>query len=418
MNDASLKKIAKILRSDRNNVYNTCKRMGEITGRKNVLDKIVEENDILVEKTLKRLGISKNALHHEVYDALINKIKLNDQKINEIFQHPNWITEDGCKTLINFAKEIANVPDGFFIKKKKAEEFLRNTPPKNIIKILGYSSIDELLEKEDFYQIYSALRFIEDRDWLNKEFFAQYNDLKPEDFEFRPIQLKVLDGKWLKAAETFLKKKYHNVSHLKELGIIFIIPLQLNVSGETMRLFTLLLHYLHEITFYSKLFQKYKENQNTFANNMISALRGDVLTERLNEKEIANWMIVQRYLAKDDEYDWRLFEPHVNPEALHWSKAEEDVANFNKRFPDSELDFWKDLDFVGDFFKTKSGVENLVSFNLIDTVMSLVMEKEMIKYLYHHQEAMWNKIFMEYVGGRDKMEEMIVENFTKGHISF
>jgi len=94
------------------------------------------------------------------------------------------------------------------------------------------------------------------------------------------------------------------------------------------------------------------------------------------------------------------------------------VAKFNDRFPETGLDFWRDLDFAGDFFKTEAGVDNLVSLNLIDTVMSLVMDKEMIKYLYHHQEALWNKIFTEYVGGQDEMEKLIIKNFSNGYISF
>ncbi len=127
------------------------------------------------------------------------------------------------------------------------------------------------------------------------------------------------------------------------------------------------------------------------------------------------WRIVQRYLAKEDENDPRLFEPHVNPEAVHWRKAENDVAKLGARFPQLELDFWKDLDWIGDFFPQDGG-EKLVSMNLIDTVMSLVQEKELIKYLYHHQEALWNKIFVSYMG-EENLEKLIVENFDRGVIS-
>ena len=417
-NEEAIQKIARILRSDKDTVFNVCERMGDITGNKNAPQKIMEENDMLVEKALLRLGVRKDAYHFEVYDALIAKIKENDEKIFKLFKEPRPVSYEGCKTLLNFAQEIAKAPQGFFLKKEKAEEFLRNEPPKKILEALEYDSVDELLEKEELLQVFSALRFMEDMEWLNDTFFAQYQSLTPDDFEMRNIEVKVLDGKWLKAAEKFLKKKYHNVSHLKELGVIFVIPLELKVSGETMRLFSLILHYLNEVSFYSKLFLDFKEKPEVFSERLISSLRGDVLDERFPEGKVANWNIVQRYLAKIDEFDWRLFEPHVNPEALHWSKAERMIADFNERFPETELDFWKNLDFVGDFFKTEAGIENLVSMNLIDTVMSLVMDKEMIKYLYHHQEALWNKLFSEYVGGDKKMEDLIVENFTKGYISF
>jgi len=145
-------------------------------------------------------------------------------------------------------------------------------------------------------------------------------------------------------------------------------------------------------------------------------LRGDVLDNRPSEDRMGkDWLIVQQYLAKKDPYDWRLFFPHVNPEAIHWGKAEQDVSRLSKRFG-LEFEFWEGLDHVGDFFQDASGVEVLVSFNLIDTAMSLFKEKEMVKYLYHHQEAMWNKLFAGFFG-EEKMEQMIIDNFDKGIIS-
>ena len=110
-----------------------------------------------------------------------------------------------------------------------------------------------------------------------------------------------------------------------------------------------------------------------------------------------------------------ILEPHINPEAIHWSKAEDDIAGFGERFPEIGLDFWNNLDFVGDYYPDASGVEVQVSFNLVDTVMSLVQRKELMKYLYHHEEALWNKLFFEYMG-KENMEALIVENFEHGYI--
>ncbi len=155
-----------------------------------------------------------------------------------------------------------------------------------------------------------------------------------------------------------------------------------------------------------------------FAKNLISLLRGDVVENRLTEMPAEvrrqRFLVVQRYLAKDDENDWRLFEPRVNPEALHWQRAEADVAKINQ-IPNFQngLDFWKDLGWVGDYFKTETGVEVLVSFNLIDTVMALVKQRELLKYLYHHQEALWNKIFAGYFS-LEELEKRSDENILKG----
>jgi len=99
------------------------------------------------------------------------------------------------------------------------------------------------------------LRFVEDEEWLNTVFFKQYEGLGADDFEERPVIVKPLSSKWIKATAHFVDKKFHNVSHLKELGVIFIIPVSFGVRGEITRLFGLLSHYFHEVYFYSELFR-------------------------------------------------------------------------------------------------------------------------------------------------------------------
>jgi hypothetical protein len=124
---------------------------------------------------------------------------------------------------------------------------------------------------------------------------------------------------------------------------------------------------------------------------------------------------VQRYLAKDDEWEKRLFMPHVNPEAIHWRKAEETIARLDKEDLSLALEMWIGLDWVGGYFRD-GGKDEVLSFDLIDTVMSLVKEKDMLKYLYHQQEALWNRIFEGYMGDGDKLENLIKENLLRGYI--
>ena len=391
-------RLAEILRVKPEALLELDNKMAEITGKSGVIQKIAEENDSLVGKTLSELGLSKESSAEEIRKALQAKIIDLDKKLPS-----DW--EGLCKAALG----LVGVKSGFFIKKEKAAGLLAKYPPDNIIDFFGYKDVGELIEKESFESVFAALRFTQSTEWMHKFFDEAYNDLKPDDFEERPIQMKVLEEKWLKIADKFLEKKYHNVSHLKELGIIFIVPLKLDTPGETLRIFTLLLHYLNEVPFYSKLFRKFSQEPE-FIDNLKSLLRGDVLKGPLPNGGKMSWRIVQRYLAKDDENDFRLFEPHVNPEAEHWFKAQECLAKFGPDFA-----FWKELDFAGDFFpSTSSGQVELVSFDLIDQVMTLVKKGE-AKYLYHEQEALWSRIFVEYLG-REKMNELIEENIIKGYI--
>lgn len=405
--------LAKILRTKKEIILEMEKKMSEITGKQGIIHNLIKENDHRVNRTLGLLGC-RDYRAENVFRALITKLQEDDRALYELFKQPSGTTTQGLKTLFNFALELANIEPLFLLTKEKAKEFLIKNPPPNIIKALKYKNAEELLDKEDLIEVFCALRFVETNEWMHKAFDSFYPSLTANDFEKRKPELRTLSVKWLEIAEKFVKKKYHNISHLKELGVIFVIPLKIDSPGETLRMFSLILHYLHEVDFYSKLFERVSEKEN-FGNELISLLKGTVLDKLPETKQGINWMIIQQYLAKHDENDPRLSIPHVNPEALHWHKAEQDISHLGKRFDDIDIELWLELDWVGGAFKKRNNDDQLISFDLVDNVMALVQKEERIKYLYHQQEALWNKIFKDYMGS-ESLEKLMIENFDKGFI--
>lgn len=422
--ETAVDKISKILRCDKDFLRKVESRLSLVTGKSGVLEKIAGENEKNILDRLGQLGVSNEASAREVYDALISKIESDDNEIFQALNRPSCDLHIDCEQILGYVKKVSelhkNKNRGLFLKREKAIEFLENQPPQDVLKYLGYSSVREMLEKEDLYEIFSSLRFIENAEWMNSVFFKQYEKLIPEDFEERDIEIRVLSKKWDKAADLFVKKKWHNISHLKEMGVVFVIPISLGISGELLRMLSLIFHYLNEIPFYSDIAKELMKNKDAFAKNYISLLRGDVFDASFPNlpasEEKSLWLVVQRYLAKDDENDWRLFVPRLNPEALHWQKASLDLTMLADMIDgfEKEIKFWENLDWVGNYFKDEIGNSVLVSFNLVDTVMSLVKEKELIKYLYHHQEALWNKIFSEYLG-IEELERYMKEYLLKGY---
>ncbi len=419
MDNIASEKIARLLRVDKHIIADLEVAMDRATGKRGVFKRIVDENESLIVDRLHALGVpSRDAEAVEIYDALISKVEADDLKIFNVLHIGSVMHPEAAQIVCRFIRELIPPTSGYFLKLTKAREFLVAEPPKKILAALGYDTVDAMLAHEDILEIYSALRFLEDQSWQNEVFFRQYERLTPDDFEVRGVQLKPLNQKWASAAEKFVKKKYHNVSHLKELGVIFIIPVFLGISGEVLRLISLLLHYLREVAYYSSLFQEYaRAHSEHFAAQVISLLRGDVLEHQLpvsiEDPPRARWIVIQRYLAKDDVNDWRLFVPHVNPEAMHWMRAERDIVHIADVVPEFKHDglhFWGGVGWVGDYFQSETGVPILVSFNIVDTVMSLVKEKELAKYLYHQEEALWNRIFTGY------FSETELEQFTKKYI--
>ncbi|KKQ21693.1 hypothetical protein A2999_01575 [Candidatus Wolfebacteria bacterium RIFCSPLOWO2_01_FULL_38_11] len=409
-------KIAKILRTDKDIIEKLAEKAEALTDKENILEKIVKGNEALIKNRLqlKELGSSISA--EEIYKALIDKIKEDDLQLFKALGKPSFMLKEDVDFVLEKVKDLVVPAEGFFLKKEKAVEFLKKEPPQKVIDYLGYKNVDELISREDIFEIFAAIRIFEDTKWLNDVFSKQYLSLTPNDFEKRMIEMRSLSQKWVGVAQTFLKKKYQNISHLKELGYIFVIPVELGMLGEVTRMFSLALHYFFEVKFNSELFEKFASEPATFGKNFASVIKVEIIDNRPPETDKLRWLIIPRYLARYDENDWRLFEPHISPEALYWKKAEDALVNINKVLKDVYVNFlfWQDLDWVGDYFKTKTGIESLVSFNLVDAIMALIREKELEKYLYHHQESLWNKIFIEYFG-EEKFEKLIKENFIKGY---
>lgn len=366
------------------------------------------EQDIkeTLDHRLALLDLSLDSTKEEVEQRVFEQIR-NDEK--RLYQYIGVSTDAfDFHKIAEKAREITGERQGFFLRKEYAREILTNRPPEFTMEQLGYSSVEEMLEKEDIMDVFSALRFTETDEWMHATFDAAYQKFDADCFEHRNIEIRVLGERYKEVAEKFVAKKHHNVSHLKEFGVIFVNPIAQTDPGKFIRDFALLLHYTYEIVFYSKLFEQYVGDE-AFNEHFISLLRGDV-PEAVDIKE-GQWLVIQRYLWKDNPEDPRLFTPRVNPEALHWHRAEQDVvAAFN-------FSFWDNTDFIAYPFPGTPD-KHLVSFDLEDVAMGFVAyEKGLVdRFFYHQQEALWNNLFARCVGGYDEMEKYIIKNMDKSVI--
>jgi hypothetical protein len=120
-----------------------------------------------------------------------------------------------------------------------------------------------------------------------------------------------------------------------------------------------------------------------------------------------HWRVIQRYYGKlKDERHPEIFEPHVQPEDLHWRRTEEILYDL-----DPELGFWKDMDYVG----VIAGHEP-VSFNLMDVSMSYCTGAAYGQRAYFHmRESLWNELFMRYMG-HSSLENQILQQLDNNMI--
>lgn len=387
--------------------------MAQKTGRSGVMAQVAEENQKTIETTLARLNHKEASAAH--VRGILRKTIFNHE--GELLRFLSIIEgKNQFDKAANLAKKVARVGTGYFLKKEKLQEIFSKRVPQNLLSYLKLPNIQEAIKKYDVTELFSSLRFVESDEWMHQTFDEVYSSFKPSDFEEREIEVRVLGPEWKEISEKFVAKKHHNVSHLKEFGVIFLNPISENIPGKFLRDFALFLHYFHEVNFYAKLFKQYAANEETFADKFKSLLRGDV--PEIYKAASGEWLIVQRYLYKVNPNDPRLFLPRVNPESIHWLRGERDLTLFKDDKGSLDLSLWHDLDWVGGVFD--HGKEEVVSFDLEDNAMALVsfMEGHQETFTYHQREAMWTKLFFAYANGEEEAEKMLVENFDKGVIKF
>src|SRR3989338_10282122 len=409
-----MEELAKLLGTTKEKLESLSDEMAEFTGKKGVPEQLEEKIKAERQEALKQLGLNGSSSRKEVLAALSQRVELLEEEAKKVLGEPAMQDHDYIKKLFNRAVAISKPKKGFFLKEEKAKELFRQNPPKNILAQLKYNSAEELLEKEDLFEVFSALRFLEDRKWQNEVFFAPFTKLNPEDFEERPIVMRVLDPKkWGSEARSFTKKKFHNTTHLKELGEGIVIPVDYT-EGALTRMFSMMFHYLNEVSFYAKYFRMIAEDPGTFSGKFVSALRGDVRESAPDLENIVSWVIMQRYLAKENPTDPRLLVPHISSEALHWARASANLAALADSTPG--LSFWKGKSYLCGLTPQS---DELVSFNFEDNVFSLAAGPDTPQYVYHVREALWNKFFTAWFEGREEiLETLMVEDFGQGFVGF
>lgn len=381
------------------------------SGRKSIDIKLTAE---IIEKTyavLRSLGLDPDdTTDKELYHALLNRVREHNENLTKsIGCSERTLIKTIVPKLVEVVENTKTPRRCWVLKKSVAKDLLRQMPPKNMMKHLGYRSLESMFKNENFSEIYTALRFSETPEWLN-----QYNELftarvMPSDFESRNIEIVIMDhDKWVKLTKRFVEKKKHNITHTKELGVIVVVPMQqAHMRGMALKVLPLLFHYINEIRLYSAFF-KLKSTEPDFGKIISETLIADTGTGATIGKFSIHWRVIQRYFGKNGNEPPEVFQPHVQPEDLHWRKAGEILMEISP-----ELKFWDELDYVARLGQEDS---NPVAFNLFDVAFAYSNEEPFSsRYFYHMRESLWNEIFMRYMG-EPALKKQILEQLDNDMI--
>ena len=378
------------------------RQLEQASGRHAADTKLIGDITALAHENLRALGLNPaSSTGEEVYRGLESRLQTDIKRLTKVIGAE---LSDDIEYLVPFMVKAANDVEFnrkvFVLKRESAKKLLRKMPPKILMEKLGYSDIEKMFEGEDFDELYTALRFSEGADWLNQydELFAH---VTPADYEERDLRIVVMDHeKYVDLAAHFVQKKLHNVTHTKEMGTIVVVPMHAKtMRGLVLKTLPLLLHYMNEVKLYSTFF-KLKSKQPHFGKTVVSTLVADPGDASQMAGHKIHWRVIQRYLGKhkEDSISMVAFEPHVQPEDLHWRRAEDLLYKI-----DPELAFWKDRDYVALMY---DGFP--VAFNLFDVSFGYSNgETYENRYAYHFRESLWNEIFVRYMGFKNLANQVL-----------
>src|SRR3989344_3180988 len=228
----SVKKLSRILNVSPEMLASLEKAMEQKNGRSGVFDSVVEKNEKAVDEMFKQMQMKRDGAYHAVR-ALREAIFWDERELHKIVSKAPG--NDQFEQAAHVARKMARVSKGFFLKKEHLKKVFLERPPHNLLTHLGYATVDDLIANEDLTESFSALRFVETDEWMHETFDRVYVDFTPDDFEEREIEVRVLGEQWKEIAQKFVAKKHHNVSHLKEFGIIFLNPIAQTEPGKFLR---------------------------------------------------------------------------------------------------------------------------------------------------------------------------------------
>ena len=352
-----------------------------------------------MNKAVCDLGLDfQDTTGRELYAAHLAHVANADERLQRLLgiAQTNDVV-DTISRVIQAVEKLAASKSCWVLKRSCAKKVLKSTPPKKLMKHLGYRSIDSMLKHEPIDELFAVVRFFEDETWLHA-YGRLLKQVKPSDFETRAVSiLSIQKTKYAVLSERHSDQHGFVVMHAKEVGVVAVLSLEPKwPKGMTLAMLVFILQNLQEVRLFSALF-KLKQVASHFGEVVARSVTNDTLRAVTLAGQNVDWRVVQRHLGySDDSYvQSEVFQPHIQPEDLQIGTIERILAAVDPNFT-----FWGGLEYVG-----KRYDDGIASFNILDACLNLVNSIPFEKSSNQHfHDSLWNELLLRYIGA---------ENFTK-----
>lgn len=179
---------------------------------------------------------------------------------------------EGIRQFVAAIFNLIDIKQGFVIKQDFAEKMLREYPPRNLITILGFEDIDDILKSYSPLEVMALSVWSEESKHISRNHNWMLENMRAGDFEYSPIRPLIVDQHDF--PEFSGMKDAPTLNHLT--GIIVVSNIRQGAGGEfpKTRLFTTVLKRIIDAEEFGSIWCKYSASHRDFANMVLNSIEG------------------------------------------------------------------------------------------------------------------------------------------------
>lgn len=383
--------LAELTQTDLRLMAETVRRLEHHAGAPAVDIRLTADIQAQIHLKIRSLGLDPHDTHpKELYVALQNLAAVHENFLKKKFGY------DKNKPSSEFAGSVEHIFNrlrfnrrSWLIRLSVLRRLLREQPPKQLVKALGYRTADSMLKREPVeVMLFFALQ-TEGAIW-QQQFDKQLQKLSAVNFEERLIEAKTLNEPRYQALSKAWTLRHHSLVAGQPLtGTVFMLPTVATVKpGMLLLTLAMALKETTELQYVQSYLRHY-QMESFFAKKLAPALRVRELQIIPVAGHSFSWQLVHKHFGSEHAVSHpALFQPHLQPEDLAYRRAEEILYRL-----EPALHFWHGAEFAG--VMTGQGI---VSFNLLDVLVNLVNDVPLSRQLSEHmRQSVWDELILRYL---------------------
>ncbi len=381
-------------------------QLEQASGAPNADIRLSTENIQQLRAKIAELGLDpQDTTAAELYGALRERLRNDDAIVRKALTIADTATPMDILARVERCVAAVEMPKQCFaLKASVAKRLLKKRVPKAVMKQLGYRSAESMFKHEPAAHLFAAAQMVESASW-HKALKEQYAKLQPGDFETRDISVTLpRSRRWVTLAASYVATSRHNVLTFRELGTVVILPMQDAVDGLTITSLLLTLHEMNSVRSFSSFVKLQQVKINFGEIVQQSTLEQPQVAAYLANQRVT-WQTIHRYYSRFKQaYHAEIFEPHVQPEDLHWQQAEDVLAKIAP-----ELSFWQGTQHLS----LLDADGQPVSCNILDTALSYCNKLSFSDRIVHFvRDNLWHELLLRYLN-QSNLEEAVQRQLSR-----